>query len=524
MATPNKKFGKLDLDSSSSSYSKSAPQSEGDIEQQNIAHLSELEKCNYRPSEVHIQVSKRCNLQCTMCSWQTWQSNVGFMQMPLFKKIISDCKAAGIKKIVFGNAQGEPFLNPKILDMIELAVLEGFWTMVSTNGTPFNTKKIQRLAKSNINNIQFSFAGYNKSSYESVYVGGKWEKVTKNLEDIAAKIKEAKSDTSLVINGCYTNEMAEIVGPNSFIARTRAFLRSIGIYEPQSQVRIQLPHNFGGNIKALKSINSPNGISNYTRSDEPPVLCRVLKNSPGIYYDGRVTACGCLDPNGDMMIGDMNSASIMEIRQSDDFKLLLNQYTQGGITKMPLCNECDLPFLGEVEDSLHLWSKIVEDSVEHRNKPVKYLALEQQLENFIVDDFHLSIKHKKGNDFSTKKRDYQHLRTIRSNLYFRQEVCAVTITKFLFKLASAPTLFRNDRGEQAKSIAIIPSTGIALDNLEWFTEHFEKVYLGDNYKQGETHSNIKIMPVDEILKLDKYIDSYFLATDDPKIEPQYLDI
>ena len=68
--------------------------------------LRDLKNNNYRPREAYVQVARRCNLKCSMCSWRDWQSNTGLMEMPLFEQALDECEAAGIQRLVLANAQG----------------------------------------------------------------------------------------------------------------------------------------------------------------------------------------------------------------------------------------------------------------------------------------------------------------------------------------------------------------------------------------------------------------------------------
>ena len=63
------------------------PATDAEVEPFNAAELADMERHGFIPREVHIQVSKRCNLQCVMCSWQTWQANTGLMEEAVFERI-----------------------------------------------------------------------------------------------------------------------------------------------------------------------------------------------------------------------------------------------------------------------------------------------------------------------------------------------------------------------------------------------------------------------------------------------------
>jgi MoaA/NifB/PqqE/SkfB family radical SAM enzyme len=309
----------------------------------NRATLAALLANDLKPETVHIQVARKCNLKCTMRSWGIWESNEGFIEPGLFREILADLKANGIKRVVLANAQGEPFLHPKIFELIDTAVEQGFWVMVATNGTPFNEARVQRIARSGLAWIQFSFAGYDKESYESIYVGGKWEQVSRNLQQMRAALREVGAKTKFLINGIVADNTISITDPVTFRSKSVEYLMSIGVN--RGEIRIKLPHNFGGTIDVGKLHEDHSVFSHAETLPRRPVLCHILVNQPGIFFDGRATACGCLDSNGTLKIGDVRSESLVKLRQGPEFRALLDTFINGDISKVPLCNKCDMPFL-----------------------------------------------------------------------------------------------------------------------------------------------------------------------------------
>lgn len=75
-----------------------------------------------------------------------------------------------------------------------------------------------------------------------------------------------------------------------------------------------------------------------------PVLCPVLMNSPGVYADGQVTACGCLDSNGDLALGHITDATPGVLRRGEKFNQMIQAFLSGDISRLPLCNKCDVPY------------------------------------------------------------------------------------------------------------------------------------------------------------------------------------
>ncbi len=492
-------------------FPRKLPQTKQEVVDFNSAELADLEARNYKPREIHVQVSKRCNLKCTMCSWETWKSNVGVMEMPLFKKILDNAEDAGVAKIVFANAQGEPFLNPEIYEMIEMASARGFWTMVSTNGTPLNAKNCSRLARSGINNIQFSFAGYDKQTYETVYVGGKWEQVTENLKRMVAALEETKQDTSLVINGCYAVELKDIVSPNAFVARTRAYLRSIGIWEPKAQIRLQLPHNFGGNIKT-GSDGTDTG-SHFLRGSKTPGLCRVLKNAPGVYHDGQVTACGCIDPNGEMLIGDITKEPIAEIRRGEKFQSMVNNFVEGNLNELPLCADCDIPFYDTPEDAPDLWPNLVslDSKIPIQGKSDLQRDLEGRLISGVAQQYIESVPGlSEEASLQMAEKLLRETHSIRSS--------AIETWKIVFGSEQGHQLIKKRQDQTTRHIALAPATETILENLPWFIDNFDSVRVGDNYKAGQVHHGITVETMEQLVKSPEAVDCYVVTTDTPEIQ------
>ncbi|MDJ0835080.1 MAG: radical SAM protein [Acidobacteriota bacterium] len=502
---------------------RSLPRNDSEIDAFNALELKEMQARDFVPREVHIQVSRRCNLQCVMCSWQTWKSNTGLMETALFEHILADAKRAGVRKVVFGNAQGEPFLHPKINDMLERSVAEGFWTMVSTNGTPLTTKRIQRLARGGIHNIQFSFAGYNKTVYEQVYAGAKWEQVTRNLQELAAELNRAEADTTLVINGCYAVELEGVVDPNTFIARTRAYLSSIGVGGAGRQIVIQLPHNFGGNIET-GAVGSTRVTSNFKVPTGRPGLCRVLKNGPGIYADGRVTACGCLDPNGDLLIGDINRAGIADIRKQAPFQNILETFISGNVEDLPLCAGCDIPYYERPDASPRIWQRIV-DEYPDPAPPGSFSTaeLDERYQQTLEDILHRAAG-KQGLTGDEKTAFVHKLVGEVTHLCHLRAEAAHAVSHRLFTDFREEDVIDKAFGRPVRKIGLAPATKIVLENLNWFQERFDEVLVGDNFKAGQTHHGQTVLTIDSLMEKADDLDAFLLTTNTPDIEPIFLNI
>jgi len=274
------------------------------------------------PPVVNIQVARTCNLRCTFCSHDRWAEPTGFMDYGLFQEIVASLQADGCTTVCFVAAQGEALLHPKIFAMLAAALEAGFETNLVTNGTPLNDKRIAQLAALGLDAIQFSFAGWDKASYEAAYVGGRFEQVTRNLKGLIVALRGTR--TTLSINGvCIDAEGMD---------KTRAYLRALGAED--REIRLQLAHNWGGTVRTP-----------FQAPAKPIRVCPLLVSTPGIYIDGRVTACGCIDANGLMQIGRMQEAPLSAMRQGETYQGMVRAFEQGDLSGLPLCAGCEVPYL-----------------------------------------------------------------------------------------------------------------------------------------------------------------------------------
>ncbi len=284
------------------------------------------------PYEIYVQLSRRCNLHCTMCGWEIWKENSGFMEEPVFERVIAEAKALGIKNMMMLAGQGEPFLHPRIFETLERAVAEGFEVGIVTNGTPFTPERIARLSGLGLASLQFSFAGWDAQSYESVYVGAKFDRTVANLKAIAAALKGTR--TRFTVKAVAQGDWQESA------RKTKTFLAGHGI----DQVWTVAANNFGGSVQC-GNLSQRHQVWSLKSIDHHRLMpCRIFLKAVGVFCDGTVTACGCYDSNGQLRLGNIMDQGLKEIRNGDAYRRILDGFLRGDVRDVPMCGKCDDPF------------------------------------------------------------------------------------------------------------------------------------------------------------------------------------
>ncbi|MGE5506506.1 MAG: radical SAM protein [Actinomycetota bacterium] len=308
------------------------PEAGAELNRARAMVIAQAERRDLIPWEVYVQISRRCNLRCAMCGHEVWKTNTGFMDWPVFERVLAECKANGIKTMHILAGQGEPFLHPHIFEMLERAVAEGMQVGIVTNGTPLTQERIERIAGLGLAYVQFSFAGWDKASYEATYVGAKFEKTLANLKAMDKAMKGTK--TSFMVKAVATGDWQETLD------KTTAFLKSHGI----DRVFTVIANNFGGTVQ-LGRFCDKHGVWTQKRIDHHRRMpCRVMLKSIGVFCDGQVTACGCYDSNAMLKIGDIAEQGIADIRHGPAFTRLLDAFRTGQLADIPMCGKCDDPF------------------------------------------------------------------------------------------------------------------------------------------------------------------------------------
>jgi MoaA/NifB/PqqE/SkfB family radical SAM enzyme len=121
----------------------------------------------------------------------------------LFKKLCDELKAMGTSELIF-SGEGEPFLHPRLFDLIAAAKGAGFRVTLFTNGTLLDETRFQSLVDSGLDILKASLWASSQEEYERNYPGadpGKFEKIVSGLQLLAdVKAKQGTKLPSVVLH------------------------------------------------------------------------------------------------------------------------------------------------------------------------------------------------------------------------------------------------------------------------------------------------------------------------------------
>ena len=273
------------------------------------------------PSHVDIELSSLCNLNCAMCYTTTEEFkekvNAGLIDFELFKKIIDEGAEKGLYSIRL-SLRGEPFLHPKIFDMIKYAKEKGIKEVASlTHGGQLDEEKFEKLIDLGLDWLSISFDGVGEM-YEKIRHPLKFDDAVQKIKNYQ-EIKRRRKSVKPVIK-VQTVWPAISKNPNEFL----------NIFDPiTDQVASNPLIDYLGNDKDIVY--------------EKNFTCPQLWQRMVIGSDGRVMVCGN-DEMSSHIVGDVNEESMNDIWHGKKMNKAREIHSRHkGTEEMEVCKACYLP-------------------------------------------------------------------------------------------------------------------------------------------------------------------------------------
>ncbi|MBO5804331.1 MAG: radical SAM protein [Bacteroidales bacterium] len=132
------------------------------------------------PSVIGIEITNRCNLNCIHCINSSSINDKQELSFDTIKLIIDYMHQHGI--ICLDISGGEPFLHPRIYDILEYAYSRNLNISMATNGTFLTQDNINILKQYSVS-TRVSYDGYNEDTFSIVRGKGIYQKVYNNVKN-----------------------------------------------------------------------------------------------------------------------------------------------------------------------------------------------------------------------------------------------------------------------------------------------------------------------------------------------------
>jgi len=318
-----------------------------------VAYRLGLPRVPGGPRILMVEPTNECNLRCPLCPTGagTLKRPKGHMSFELYQGLLEELDGA-LERLMLYN-YGEPFLHPRILDMVALAHQAEVHTRISTNGLAFmRARCADDLIASGLSYLRVSVDGATSETYATYRVGGQFDRVLEGvrlLQQRKAELGRPRPVVELQFIAMRHNEH-EIPAIRQIAHDMGTLLRvkTVGLGDPNGRPMLQrwLPTQ-----DSLRRYRECEGRFELAQSGRPRRACDHPWHRLVVNWDGQVTPC-CYDRDGAYEFG--NAAEGMSAVWNGR---RLRAFRQAARSPLPpaICRRCvvrlwDSPWIARVEE------------------------------------------------------------------------------------------------------------------------------------------------------------------------------
>ena len=288
------------------------------------------------PVTISIEPTTACNLRCPECpsGLRSFTRETGNLRADFFSQTIDQLYKDLLYLIFY--FQGEPYINPKFLEMVKYAHDKGIYTITSTNGHFLNDKNAQATVESGLDRLIISVDGTTQEVYESYRKEGHLDHVLQGARNIVKWKKKLGSKHPHVIFQFL------VVKPNEHqIPEIYRLAEEIGIDEVKLKTAQVYDYEHGNPLiptidKYARYKKQADGT--YATKHVLSNHCWKLWHACVITWDGLVVPC-CFDKDAVHRLGDLRLVPFKDIWHGPAYQGFRAQILQGRDT-IDICTNC----------------------------------------------------------------------------------------------------------------------------------------------------------------------------------------
>lgn len=297
-----------------------------------------------KPMAISIEPTTACNLGCPECpsGLKQFSRKTGNLKTETNKNIINQLsKSLSYINFYF---QGEPFIHPDFLTLVNYANQKKIYTATSTNAHFLTEEMAKKTVESGLDRLIISLDGTTQETYEQYRKNGNINKVLEGTKNIVKWKNQLQSKTPFIIFQFL------VVKPNEHqIEEAEKLAKDLGVNEIRFKTAQVYDYKNGNPLlpdnetysryKKLKdgSYRLKNKMSNH---------CWRMWSSCVMTWDGKIVPC-CFDKDAQHQIGDIKNESFTTIWKSKPY----NQFR-----KSILKNRKDVDICQNCSEGSKVWS------------------------------------------------------------------------------------------------------------------------------------------------------------------------
>ncbi|MGE0599971.1 MAG: radical SAM/SPASM domain-containing protein [Dehalococcoidia bacterium] len=296
------------------------------------------------PEELYLEVTNRCNLKCTTCPQSWGMSEVSADLTPeRAGELLSQLPT--VRRVVL-HGIGEPTLNPKLPEIIDVVKAKGAYALFNTNGLLLRGKLLEALVHSGLDEVRISVDAATPETYKLVRGADMFSRVIANataLSETRRRLNATTPRSSLWMTGLKSNirELPDLVRIAAEAGISEVYIQRLvysernlaredealyghmgeaekaGLAEAE-RVAVELGVTLRGSSEAMPAEQAPDF------AERPWSACRRPTSLMYITANGNVLPC-CIAPftdapYGSLILGNTGRMSLEEIWNGNQYE------------------------------------------------------------------------------------------------------------------------------------------------------------------------------------------------------------
>ncbi len=280
-------------------------------------------KSNF-PARVLLEMTSRCNLECTMCPSRHLTRPKMDIDQDLFKKCVDELDAEGIDGLWIYNI-GESILHPNFEELLKYVSskknLGPIWH--SSNGQELTKKYIDLIIDSNVSFMNMSVNALSKETFQHHSPTGDFDGMIENFKNFMLEKQQRKQR--------FPFARVQIIDQEKAHDEIDGFLQEYS----------ELADILSVNTLEAFSQNTEASIAHAAKRERPEKKSchRVKRQDLFIFSNGETTFCDT-DFNGTFSLGNVSEYTVSDIWNSQTRKNMIELNMQERLNEVPLCQDC----------------------------------------------------------------------------------------------------------------------------------------------------------------------------------------
>ncbi|MEM9672942.1 MAG: SPASM domain-containing protein [Bacteroidota bacterium] len=300
------------------------------------SRLNQQPKISGLPISLSVEPTTACNLRCPECpsGLRSFSRPTGKLPMDLYRQVIDELQETLLYLLLY--FQGEPYLHPQFLELVEQAARKNIYTATSTNAHFLHDEAARQTVASGLDRLIISIDGTTQETYQSYRIGGKLDKVLEGANNVVRWKRKLRSRTPHIIFQFL------VVRPNEHqIEEVKQLAEQVGVDEVKFKTAQIYDYQQGSPLiptqeKYARYRQRADG--SYTIKNKLLDHCWKMWHSCVMTWDGRIVPC-CFDKDAHHVLGSVQDSSFREVWYGEAYRQFRAQLLKSR-QQIDICQNC----------------------------------------------------------------------------------------------------------------------------------------------------------------------------------------